>query len=404
MFYDRVARQCIVPPHMMRHLLEKGDPRLRAAALRTLIDGARVRGRREIFGMLPSAVPAGEKHRTIYDAGHSSDLPGVKVRDEGGGPARDSSANEAYDGLGATYDLYHEVYERNSIDNKGLRLDASVHYQVDYDNAFWDGRQMVFGDGDGVLFIGFTKAIDVIGHELTHGVTQYECGLEYHDEPGALNESISDVFGSLVKQYALGQDVNAADWLIGSGILARGVHGVALRSMKDPGTAYDDEQLGRDPQPANYKNYVRTSDDNGGVHINSGIPNRAFYLTAVAIGGHAWEQAGAIWYHSLHRLQPQSDFQHAANTTFQVAGELYGAGSAQQQAVREGWTGVGIKISGLPRVGKGRMTPRQVVDVDAVLVEKQVERITAKLTDKIVDALGEKIIDALTEKLEASVK
>ena len=402
--HDRVFRQCIVPPHMMRHLLEKGDPRLRAAALRTLIDGARVRGRREIFGMLPSAVPAGEKHRTIYDAGHSSDLPGVKVRDEGGGPARDSSANEAYDGLGATYDLYHEVYERNSIDNKGLGLDASVHYQVEYDNAFWDGRQMVFGDGDGVLFIGFTKAIDVIGHELTHGVTQYECGLEYHDEPGALNESISDVFGSLVKQYALGQDVNVADWLIGSGILARGVHGVALRSMKDPGTAYDDEQLGRDPQPANYKNYVRSSDDNGGVHINSGIPNRAFYLTAMAIRGHPREQAGAIWYHSLHRLQPQSDFQHAATTTFQVAGELYGTGSAQQQAVREGWTGVGIKISGLPRVGKGRMTPRQVVDVDAVLVEKQVEKITAKLTDKIVDALGEKIIDALSEKLEASVK
>src|SRR5262249_42131489 len=137
----------------------------------------------------------------------------------------------------------------------------------------WDGQQMVFGDGDGVLFIGFTKAVDVIGHELTHGVTQYECGLEYHDEPGALNESISDVFGTLVKQYALKQDVTAGDWLIGNGLLAPSVNGKALRSMKDPGTAYDDPQLGRDPQPAHYKNYVRTSEDNGGVHLNSGIPN-----------------------------------------------------------------------------------------------------------------------------------
>src|SRR5262249_1855564 len=215
------------------------------------------------------------------------------------------------------------------------------------------------------------------------------------------NESISDVFGTLVKQYALKQDVTAGDWLIGNGLLAPSVNGKALRSMKDPGTAYDDPQLGRDPQPAHYKNYVRTSEDNGGVHLNSGIPNRAFYLVAAALGGHAWEQAGAIWYQSLHRLKPTSDFQNAADTTFAVAGELYGTGSTPQQAVREAWAGVGIKISAVARAGKGRVPSRQVAETDGVLAEKQLERIAAKLADKIVDALSDKIVDALSEKLEA---
>ncbi len=159
---------------------------------------------------------------------------------------------------------------------------------------------MVFGDGDGSIFVGFTKSLDVIGHELTHGVSAEEAkGLEYHDQPGALNESISDVFGSMVKQYALGQDATQADWLIGNDILGPDFHGVALRSMAAPGTAYDDPQLGKDPQPATMAQYVQTQNDNGGVHINSGIPNKAFHDAAVALGGNAWETAGKVWYAAL---------------------------------------------------------------------------------------------------------
>ncbi len=200
------------------------------------------------------------------------------MRIEGAPASGDAAVDEAYDGLGATFDLYWDVYERNSIDDEGLPLDATVHYGTDYDNAFWNGQRMVFGDGDGDLFNRFTIAVDVIGHELTHGVTEDEAQLAYFFQPGALNESNSDVFGSLVKQKLLHQTVEEADWLIGAGLFTSNVQGVALRSMKAPGTAYDDPVLGKDPQPAHMRDYVRTYQDNGGVHINSGIPNHAFYL------------------------------------------------------------------------------------------------------------------------------
>lgn len=144
---------------------------------------------------------------------------------------------------------------------------------------------MVFGDGDGEIFLDFTIPVDVIGHELTHGVTQYTANLTYFGQPGALNESMSDVFGSLIKQYTLGQTAADADWLIGAGLLAPRVTGKALRSMKEPGTAYDDDVLGKDPQPATMDGYVKTGRDNGGVHINSGIPNHAFYLVAQSSAG-----------------------------------------------------------------------------------------------------------------------
>jgi Zn-dependent metalloprotease len=275
----------------------------------------------------------------------------VLVRQEGGPPSGDVAVNEAYDGSGTTYDLYYNAYGRNSLDNNGLQLISTVHYQKGYDNAFWDGQQMVYGDGDEDLppaerlFNRFTIAIDVIGHELTHGVTQFAANLDYSNQPGALNESVSDVFGSLVKQYKLQQTAGEADWLIGEGLFTSNVHGVALRSMKAPGTAYDDPVLGKDPQPGNMQDYVNTVEDNGGVHINSGIPNHAFYVTSIEIGGNAWEKAGLIWYKTLtEKMTAQSNFQNAADLTYAAAGELFGANSLEQQAVKTGWAEVGITI------------------------------------------------------------
>src|SRR5919206_292413 len=165
------------------------------------------------------------------------------LRSEGSPAGNDAAVNEAYDGLGDTYDFYWEVLDRNSIDDEGMPLNATVHYGQNYDNAFWNGERMVFGDGDGDLFNRFTISLDVIGHELTHGVTQDESQLTYYGQPGALNESVSDVFGSLVKQHKLGQTADQADWLIGAGLLAPDVHGKALRDMLHPGTAYDDPAL-----------------------------------------------------------------------------------------------------------------------------------------------------------------
>jgi Zn-dependent metalloprotease len=219
-----------------------------------------------------------------------------------------------------------------------------VHYGKDYDNAFWNGERMVFGDGDGQVFGRFTVSLTVIGHELTHGVTQYLAGLVYRDQSGALNESISDVFGSLVEQYALGQSVSQASWLIGAGLFTDQVQGSALRSMKAPGTAYDDPVLGKDPQPARMSDYVQTTRDNGGVHLNSGIPNRAFYLAAATLGGFAWERAGRIWYESLRsaKVRPTTGFARFAGVTVGVAGQLFGVGSAEQQAVRAAWNEVEV--------------------------------------------------------------
>jgi Zn-dependent metalloprotease len=226
-----------------------------------------------------------------------------------------------------------------------MKLDSTVHYGENYNNAFWNGNQMVYGDGDGEMFNRFTISLDVIGHELAHGITQYEAALEYQGQPGALNESFSDVLGSLVKQYVLKQNADKADWLIGAGLFKKKVKGAALRSMKEPGSAYDDPVIGKDPQPGHMKDYVETTSDNGGVHINSGIPNHAFYLTANELGGKAWEKAGMIWYITLRdRLRENSTFQDAADLTYSVAGNLFGKGSAEQKAVANGWGGVGLQI------------------------------------------------------------
>ena len=265
------------------------------------------------------------------------------MRSEGSDPGQDATVNRAYAGLGATFDLFLKVYGRNSINGEGLPLDATVHFDEDYGNAFWNGEQMVFGDGDGEIFLDFTLPIDVIGHELTHGVTQYTANLTYFGQPGALNESMSDVFGSLIKQYSLGQTADQADWLIGAGLLAPRVSGVALRSMKAPGTAYDDDVLGKDPQPATMDDYVRTGRDNGGVHINSGIPNHAFYLAATTLGGNAWEKAGQIWYDVLTggELYAQASFADFARLTVAAARDRFDDGD-ELQAVLKAWEQVGV--------------------------------------------------------------
>lgn len=334
---------CILPPYMLENIAVNGTNQQRTWAFETLNVSAQFRGRRDTVGAVSFAPSPGEKRRTIYDAKNSQQLPGTLVRAEGDAPSSDEAVNEAYDAAGATYDFFYEIFDRNSIDDQGLRLDSTVHFGRKYDNAFWNGDQMVYGDGDEELFQRFTKSIDVIAHELTHGITQYEAGLRYYGEPGALNESFSDVFGSLVKQKVKNQTAESADWIIGEGLLMPNVKGVGIRSMKAPGTAYDDPVLGKDPQPGHTKDQYSGSEDNGGVHINSSIPNHAFYLAASEIGGYAWEKAGKIWYIALRdRLRAKADFKKAADITIEVAGELYGDGSNEQKAVQNAWREVGV--------------------------------------------------------------
>ncbi len=341
----------IVPPHVLDKLARHDDPALSGPARRTIRRDAVERTQRNLTTVIGAAAVApragaepGKPHRTVHDARHGTDLPGRTVRTEGQEPGRDATVNRAYTGLGATFELFLTAYGRDSIDGAGLPLDATVHYDRDYNNAFWNGEQMVFGDGDGEIFLDFTLPIDVIGHELTHGVTQHTANLTYYGQSGALNESVSDVFGSLIKQYSLGQTAAEADWLIGAGLLAPRVTGEALRSMKAPGTAYDDDVLGKDPQPATMDDYVRTGRDNGGVHINSGIPNHAFYLLATELGGHAWERAGQIWYDVLTSgaLEEDALFTDFATATVRAARERYGDGD-EREAVAKAWEQVGVR-------------------------------------------------------------
>lgn len=341
----------IVPPHVLDRLAQHEDSALSGPARRTLERDAYERTHRRLTTVLgapavapPAGAAADRPRRTVYDAEHRQDLPGTKVREEGSEPGADATVNRAYAGLGATFELYLKAYGRASIDGSGLPLDATVHFGEGYDNAFWNGEQMVFGDGDGEVFLDFTIPVDVIGHELTHGVTQHTANLTYFGQPGALNESVSDVFGSLIKQYTLGQTAAEADWLVGAGLLAPRVTGTALRSMKAPGTAYDDDVLGKDPQPATMAGYVKTGRDNGGVHINSGIPNHAFYLLATALGGHAWERAGQIWYDVLTggELSAQASFEDFAKLTVAAARARYREG-AEHRAVAKAWQQVGVR-------------------------------------------------------------
>lgn len=341
-------RCTIVPPHMLERVARSADdPALRDTARRSLIIDSVQRTERRITSVEPS-VPAEDftPNRTINDAQNREVLPGETVRTEGAAPTADTVVDQAYDWLGVTFDFFEAAYRRNSINGAGMRLISTVHYGTAYINAFWNGEQMVYGDGDGTLFVAFTGPLEVTAHELAHGITQHTAALDYYGQSGALNESVSDVFGSLVKQFHLGHTADQADWLIGAGLLAPGVQGTALRSLKQPGTAYDDPRLGKDPQPGHMNDYVDTYRDNGGVHINSGIPNRAFYLAASALGGNAWERAGRIWYETLTegKLSTAAKFPEFAQATVAAATRLYGSDGAETGAVRAAWKEVGVQI------------------------------------------------------------
>ena len=319
-----------IPSYVLDRLGEATDEPLAECVRRTTAIDQVLRSSRTVTA--PTATDADWQ---VHDAENGSTLPGRLVRTAGDPEVGDLAVDEASVGLTESLALFSD-FGRDSYDDRGATVVATVHYEREYDNAFWDGTQLVFGDGDGRVFDRFTKPIDVLGHELAHAVTQFTADLTYEGQSGALNESMSDIFGACIKQRHLGQDAAAADWLIGEGIFLPGINGRALRSMSEPGTAYDDPLVGKDPQVGSMAEYVETRDDNGGVHLNSGIPNRAFAIAARAIGGESWSGAGRIWYAALTSgLDPDSDFATFAAATIAAAGE-------HAAAVEDAWTQVGV--------------------------------------------------------------
>ena len=351
----------IVPPFIVEQLWRSGCSRLQEVALENetlsrLCRTGRGFAAQELRETPPPHPMAGllaieeprPLERRVHDVENRSvrSLPGRLVRAEGDEATTDPAVDEAYDFSGIVHDFFEQRFGRISLDDDGMTLVSSVHVGRRFANAFWNGEQMVYGDGDGTVFLRFTGSLDVVAHEMTHGVIQFTSNLEYRDEPGALNESFSDVFGVLVKQWHLGQTVDEADWLIGKELITEAPTRSALRSLAAPGTAYvNDPYLGTDPQPAHVRDQYRGREDEGGVHINSGIPNHAFYLTAMELGGSAFEAAGEIWYRTLLELRPRSSFSECAATTIAVATRLFGAGSPEQLAVRHAWAAVGVTVN-----------------------------------------------------------
>jgi Zn-dependent metalloprotease len=342
----------IVPPYLLAALAAAPADRFPAASAAARATLALPRAYTPMPAHLDLSVDGGalvvsaspDPDRLVSDAQEREELPGVPARAEGADPTGDAAVDEAYDGLGATFAFFWQAFERVGLDAAGGPLLATVHFGRDYDNAFWDGTRMVFGDGDGEVFTGFTRSVSVIAHELAHGVIEHAGGLVYQGQSGALNESIADVFGALTEQHLRGQTAETATWLVGAEIFTDAVTGSALRSLAAPGTAYDDDVLGKDPQPGHMRDYVETSGDNGGVHINSGIPNKAFHLVATTLGGNAWERAGRIWYLTLAdgSLSSSATFTAFAAATTATAIAEYGEDSEEAAAVRNAWDAVGV--------------------------------------------------------------
>jgi Zn-dependent metalloprotease len=290
--------------------------------------------------VLPTAVnalaAAAPPAILLFDCGHGTTLPGTPIANPGASP--DASAKRTFTETSAVVKFYQSIFGRNSVDNAGMTLLSSIHFSVNYNNAGWTGSQMRYGDGDGNIFIDFTKSNDVIGHELTHGVTQFTSGFAYVNQSGGLNESMSDVFGSMFRQWRANQTVSAADWLIGKEIMGPGAISRGFTCLRDMAKPAASHCLA--PQPTKFSQYHDGMDP----HESSGIPNLAFYKAATAIGGKSWEKAGKIWYQALSGFAPSPNMKMKvfADRTRKLAGTLFPADPSIKTAVDKAWKAVGL--------------------------------------------------------------
>lgn len=280
---------------------------------------------------------------TVYDCQNTTSLPGKLV--EHPEKSKDELAQIVFKTTTGVATFFKQAFGRNSLDDAGMTLRSSIHYGEDYDNAFWTGTQMAYGDGSGRIFIPLCKGVDVVAHELMHGVTQFTLQLVYANESGGLNESLSDVFGSMFRQWTNKQSVEKADWLIGADILgtdAKAAGYNCLRNMADPEST---KCIGQ--QISHYSQYQSGMDP----HESSGIANLAFYRIATTLGGNSWDVAGKIWYHVVENegSVPNMMMREFAEATRDAAQSLYPGKSAVLEAVADGWESVGLGQASLQR-------------------------------------------------------
>ncbi|HEX3407039.1 MAG TPA: M4 family metallopeptidase [Caulobacteraceae bacterium] len=336
----------IVPPDVLDRF--RADPDLaedvrKAMANTLLLDEAFRRVRDEATELsriaLSIAAPllvAIEPSIAMFNCNHSQVLPGPPV--ESPRTSADPTTKNAFNETAEVVAFYKQLFGRNSVDGAGMALVSSVHYGQKYNNAFWNGSQMTYGDGDGQVFADFSLSQDIIAHELTHGVTQHSLQLAYADEAGGLNESISDCFGSMFKQWRRAQTSATADWLIGveiMGTLARAKGFACLRDMANPQAAH-----ALSKQPTTYAQYHHGMDP----HASSGIPNLAFCTACKAAGGHSWDKVGPVWYRAVTDFGPTPTMKMKAfaDRTRAVVGQLYPGDASLATAIDGGWKHVGL--------------------------------------------------------------
>ncbi|MDI3286870.1 M4 family metallopeptidase [Polyangium sp. 15x6] len=336
-YYAAGKRLALVYRVDVRGRLEDGTP-VRDTVLVDAADGS-------IALRIPHIHTA--KNRQVYTAGNLPELPGFPVlpgtlvRSEGQAASSDTTVNVNYDWLGKTYDCYKNLFGRDSYNNAGAALVSSVHYSIDYVNAFWDGTQMVYGDGDGVTSSSLAHSMDVTAHELTHAVTGSESNLTYSGESGGLNEAMSDIFGAVCEWYRDGQVVNGKTWIVGDEVWTPAIPGDGLRYMANP--AQDGESL----------DFYNSSAGSADVHLSSGIANLAFYLlsqggthpqgkSSVNVTGIGILKAARVFYKAnVDILTSSSSFLDAKNATVQAATQL-GFTQAEIDSVTKAWDAVGV--------------------------------------------------------------
>ncbi len=245
------------------------------------------------------------------------------------------------------YDMFHDILDRESFNNDNATVEIFLKLGINYPNAFWDGQYLAFGTGDHYYFNDFSRIYDVIAHEYGHANIQYECNLQYENQSGALNEHIADVFGICAYQKKYNLAVDKTEWIIGKGLFTTRVKAKGLRSFKDE-IAYDDPIIGKDDQPKHMRDYQdlpNTEDgDWGGVHTNSGIPNHAFYLFNMKLGGKSWNNGSLqIWYNSMLKengLNPYATFKEFAEKTIEISQRLTTINPVQP--LEDAWREVGV--------------------------------------------------------------
>lgn len=294
-----------IPPHMSRKVAETNKSFSSGAKVDSTHRAAR-QGAVSVSGPI-----------RVYSASGRTAIPGALVQD---------SANEAAERVRGHSLLISQLLKTDEFP------DGVVQYGRRYANAFFNGSYLVFGEGDGKIFGDFTQALDIMAHEFGHALVSLGPRLAYAGESGALNEHLADVFGVCVQQWARH---DRSDWRIGEEILID--KNSAVRHMLHPGTAYDNDVLGKDPQPGHMDGYRKIRADNGGVHINSGIPNRAFALLCEKTGEPSWGRPLAMWRRTMQDLRPDSTFLDLARGTWRHSGGL-------NPAVREAWAEVGITV------------------------------------------------------------